>query len=318
MHDLSSAAGLNPLKAAEDLRHYAACKWSPELISSLDWRRIAEITRAMAQNAGYELSGTSIDLEAGCEFTMSCGFLRRKQDTIVRLAQWNQWMASSACLDRFAQTLQSLKNTTGIFVAPGGFAPAARHLAQMAHIELVDAESLAAKLNSLPSEHSDFFFDIGTAGNASTPSCPSCLTSLTQNYDVSKAVIGDFLSLPDITYRQSDIVAEPVAARRLEVLQHCEVRFLREVHAQDIVVHGMADGDFVCEGTLLLNPGGIVHGSVAARSVLVRPGGALHGETRILDGSLEPRFAPPGVCTWKCANPYPKQRCKSVRLLPHG
>jgi len=314
MSSVRPVAGIS--SEEEALRHYAARKWSSELITNLDWRRIAEIARAIAMNSGFEMTGTRIDPEGGCEFIMSQGRWPKKASTVVRLTGWNQWMASADCLRRFTEHLKAHKNHQGIFIAPGGFATTARHIAQLHHIETIDAEALATKLNSLPSEQSDFYFDIGTAGAASTPSCPSCLKPLVHHTEQGIPA-GPIKLLPDKCYRQSDIIAEPIHARRLEVLAHCEVLFLREVWARDIIIHGVASGDFICEGALLLNPGGVLQGSVAARSIHVRPGGILDGETRILEGTLEHRIEPKQAWRWTCENADCDDRCAQVCLHPH-
>jgi len=295
---------------------YVAKKWSPELIISLDWKRLTEIARAMASTAGFELGPTEIQINGRADFAMTARGGKHVHRAQVRLTGWDQWMASADAMEDFKRRMKATGATHGIFIAPGGFTPAAKNAAVTAGIELVDAQSLAAQLNALPAQHSDFFFDIGTAGDAATPSCPVCLAPLKATLEVGPKP-KELQATTDICYRTSDIVAEAVAARRIEISRNCEVHFLREVRAHDVIIHGRAAGDFICDGCMLLNPGAVLNGTVAARSVLVRPGAELNGETRILEGPL-PNLRPSApVTVWRCTNPRGKEDCKVVKLLPH-
>ena len=125
-------------------------------------------------------------------------------------------------------------------------------------------------------------------------------------------------AVSNLHYRTSDIVADPVLARRLEIDRDCEVHFLREVRAKEVCIHGRAIGDVVCDGLVRLNPGAVLLGNVAARSVLVRPGAELRGDTRILKaGELGTVEKSPTAWLWTCGKLPPQKGCEKVRLLPH-
>lgn len=286
--------------------------WTAELLGSLDWRRVVEITRALAALAGHQLGETKITVDSGAVFTMT----HQQNRWLVRLAPWNQWVGTRECVQSFAKELLTKKHYKGIYIAPLGFSLSAVHIAQEAGIDMIDAESLAARLRELPAEHSQFYYDITTAGDAWTPSCPSCLKRLT-HVEESSAQSMNCETAPDVSYRSNDIIAEPVVARVVEVMRDCEVQFLSEVRARDLVINGVAQGTFLCEGSLLMNPGAVLYGSVAARSVLVRPGAVLHGQTRILQGKPEPMDKPLIKQFWRCANPRQDDKCAKVSLLPH-
>ncbi len=115
----------------------------------------------------------------------------------------------------------------------------------------------------------------------------------------------------------SDIVGGVVRARRIEVLPFCEVQFLQEVRTGDLVVHGVVAGDFVCEGSVVLHPGAMLRGSVAAHSVVVRPGADMLGETRVLHGKLESFGRSASAWSWRCENPQPRPGCGAVTLPQH-
>ncbi len=287
-------------------------RWSPELLAGLDWKRFAEIVRAVASHAGFELSGTQISQDGAAEFIMTSGQSR----TFVRLAPWNQWMATLECIESFMAKVAPMPVTAGIYVAPHGATSSARHAAMEQGIQLVDAVTLAARLEELPPEHSQFYYDIGTGGDAVTPTCPVCMGRLSRVQETPQDPV-DCRNQPDVSYTTSDLVADSVSARRIEILKDCEVNFLKEVHAYEIIVHGTARGNFVCQGSLLLNSGATLFGTVAARSVLVRPGAELHGETRILQTDPQPLQSPAMNWVWRCHNPKGQFECRFVSFLPH-
>lgn len=310
---LSSEPSQDPVLGAPDVLPVA---WSDELLTSLDWRRLVEVTRALAVFSGYEPGGTEVDITGAAQFRIANPRQPRAKGALVKLAPWNRWMATADCVASFVELLGRESGLPGIYLAPAGATPGAATSARSAGIELLDAKTLAARLNELPRDYSEYFHDKTVSGLCTVPTCPVCLRPLHRSEEQSVDVSGKG-ELPDYRYHNHDIVGEPIVARCIEILQGCEVHFLREVRAQDVVVNGVVRGDFVCDGSLLLNPGGVLHGSVAARSVLVRPGGALNGETRILQGPLEPvtRLTIPWI--WRCEHMPPQAGCESVAFHPH-
>ena len=262
-------------------------RWTEEVLMGLDWRKLMEIVRALAVSGGCEPGETRLWADGTAECAMSQGRGSDAMKLVARLAPWNRWMASSQCIEKFAADLAGQKKVRGVYVAPAGPSLSARIAASRLNIEVLDAQALAAALNDLPAAHSEFYHDLTLAGQPFVPSCPVCLRPLMQTpEEKSGSVDGKWPKMPDLCYHTSDIVAEQIVARRVEILRNCEVHFLREVRARDVFIQGVVIGDFVCEGSILLNPGAVLTGNVAARSVLVRPGAELNGETRILQGNL--------------------------------
>lgn len=291
--------------------------WSPELIASLDWLRIAELARAIASNAGCELGGSRVYENGSVLFAMfeepRSASPRR---ALVKLVAWNDWSATPQMVETFAEEVRSARNARGVLIAPGGFTPAASHAAAEHHIEPVDAARLCSTLKSLPEERSDFFHVITTAGEFSTPTCPVCLKKMTLDQESrpseTQRVHSEFI------FQASAIVAEPVICKRLEVLPNVEVQFLHEVRAQEIVIHGHVTGDFVCEGQVTLGSGATLNGTVAARAVDVRDGGELLGRARILEGPLQPIVLMRHRSFWRCQNPLGKPNCARVQFESRG
>jgi hypothetical protein len=290
--------------------------WTEELLRNLDWKRLLEVVRALSVYSGYEPGTTAIEPTGAAQFFIEDPKARQKGRALVRLAPWSRWMATVDCVTAFVETLAAHGQIPGIYIAPAGSTPGAQTAARSRGIQLLDARLLAARLNELPQEYSEYFHDRTVSGVATVPTCPICLRPMTsaEEPDPGKVNVND---LPDLRYATQDIVGEPIHARRIEVLQSGEVHFLREVRAQDVVVNGVVKGDFVCDRSLLLNPGGVLYGSVAARSVLVRPGGALNGETRILQGPLEPIAKLARPWAWRCEHVPSQPGCEKVVFHPH-
>ena len=291
----------------------SAPRWTVEQVTRLDWKRIVEIMRALSAATGFTLGKTRVDADGTAEFVIANG----PQRVLVRLAPWNRWMAGLECLTRFSERLHLHANHRGIYLAPEGFDQSALHAARLSGIETVDADALVKRLNKLPAEHRDFYFDIATAGDATTPSCPVCIRPLIL-VEESSAQEFDPRKLPDLRYATSDIVAGPVHARRIEVMKRSEVQFLQEVRAGDVEVHGVVTGDFLCEGKLALHPGATLYGSVAARSIIVSPGAQLIGETRILADKPESFGRTTLHRVWRCRSSQNTPGCAAVALDPHS
>jgi hypothetical protein len=291
-------------------------RWTSEFLGRLDWLKVIELVRALAVAGGCELGGTRIWPDGMAEFPMTQRKGSEVTELVTRLAPWNRWGASVRCIETFAADLAARREGRGVYLAPGGASPSARSEGSRRSIDVLDAEALAAALNALPGRHSKFFHDRTLAGNPFVPSCPGCLRPLTHSVESNAAALSGPVR-PDLSYHQSDVVAERVVARRIEILRRCEVHFIREVRAHDVFVQGLAIGDFVCEGALVLDQGAVLCGNVAARSVVVRPGGELRGETRILPASQSLAERSPVGWLWACTTEPKQDGCGGVGFVPH-
>ena len=293
-----------------------AADWSPDLIASLDWLRVVELLRAMAAHAGCQLGGSRVFPDGSVLFAM----VERPQSTtpqraLVRLVPWNDWEASTQWVETFARELAAATDARGVLVAPGGFTAAARHAANARRIETVDAAQLALAVRTLPVEKQRFFLSLTASGDPHSPSCPVCLQKLTllqKPMPVEQQTVQ-----ADMVFPESAIVAEPVNCSRLIVRAGCEVQFLHEVHAREILVQGHATGDFVCEGTLTLEPGATLTGTVVTRSLNVLDGAEMIGPAKIVEGPLVAMVHTRPVWQWCCENAQGRPQCKAVLFEPH-
>lgn len=288
--------------------------WTPELIASLDWMRLAELVRAIATQAGCELAGSRVLPDGAVVF----GMIERPttafpQRALVKISGWNEWGATPESVAHFAQEVRTAQNTRGILIAPAGFSPAAIRVAQEQRIETVDSTGLSAVLHGFSTSQSDFLYTIATAGLFSQPTCPVCLKKLSR-VDFDKADRTPAIRV----IREVGLYADQVTCDLLDIAPGAEVNFLYPVEARAMRVSGHASGVFTCEGTVTIEAGGLLDGQVAARSVNVREGGELRAQFRILESSLEPFAMPPERWQWRCQNPEGGPGCSQVVFDPHG
>jgi Polymer-forming cytoskeletal len=291
--------------------------WTSELIAGLDWLRLGELLRAVASNAGCELGPTRVQLDGSLCFAMvenpGQALPRR---ALVKLTGWNEWAAQTSTVELFQTELRRIReDCRGVLMAPDGFTPVARRYAQSQGIEAVDAVQMYQVLQRLPSESADFLFNITTAGLSGVPSCPVCLCRLSRFDEPATRAVR---AMPgEIFFQSSTLVPGAVVCGRLEIAAHCEVTFLHEVRAREVLVRGHVSGDFICEGAVVLEPGATLTGSIAARSVLVRQGAEIIGQFRILDAVSESILPPVQNWAWRCLNPAGKAQCRDVIFQPH-
>lgn len=314
---LDPFATLSPtgLSSPESSSEPTPGEWSPELIVSLDWMRVAELVRSIASHAGCELAGSRVLADGSLAF----GMIERPttmhpQRALVKISAWNEWGATPESVTHFAQEVSTAKNTRGILIAPAGFSPSAILAAQEHRIETVDATALCAVLQTLPPERSDLFFTIATAGAFKQPSCPICLNKL-------ERVDSDTHDLPPAIQVISErgLYAEHITCDLLDISTEAEVNFLYPVQTRAMRVCGHATGDFSCDGTITIEAGGTLDGRIAARALNVLEGGELRGQFRILEsGGLEPFVTRPDRWHWSCRNLAGKAGCLGIKFAPHG
>jgi Polymer-forming cytoskeletal len=292
--------------------------WTPDLIASLDWMRVAELLRALAAESGWELGPSRVHINGAVQFAM-VRYPRTIHESrvLVRLVGWNQWGATPDVVQDFVTELGRIREPTrGTLVAPDGFSPAAASRAQIVGIDAVDAEQLHRTLQTLRPEQADFFFSVSTAGASRVPTCPVCLRKLSR---LEQPSTGAVRALPgEMIFQSSTLVPDPVICGQLEVMRHCEVTFLHEVRARELNVYGDVSGDFIVEGPCVLHPGATLTGTVCARAVKVHDGAELRGQFRILDGINEPMREAASKWYWRCLNDSGRDACRTVVFEPHG
>ena len=292
--------------------------WSPELIASLDWMRLGELLRAVAAHAGCELGPSRVNIDGSVQFAMMenpKGPDARR--ALVKLVAWNQWGATPETVQEFIKDLDRIREECrGILVAPDGFSSAALQQAQNLRVETVDATQLHQIITSLRPEQADFFFTVTTAGMCRMPTCPVCLRKLSR---VDQPATRALKVMPgEMVFTSSTLVPDPVACGRLEVMRNCEVTFLHEVRAKEMIIHGEVSGDFIVEGAFILQPGATLTGTIAARSIKVHDGAEVRGQFRVLDGIMDAITPMTAKWFWRCLNDSGQERCRSVMFEPHA
>jgi cytoskeletal protein CcmA (bactofilin family) len=101
-------------------------------------------------------------------------------------------------------------------------------------------------------------------------------------------------------------------------MRNCEVTFLHEVRAKEMIVHGDVSGDFLVEGPFILHPGATLTGTITARAIKIHDGGQVRGQFRVLDGVTEGMTQMTAKWFWRCLNNSGKDQCRSVMFEPHA
>lgn len=316
---------LDPFRTLAEMGDSPRPRWSaggmetettctPELIQRLDWMRLAELVRAIAAQAGCELARSMVLEDGSVMFgMMEHPHTAHPQRALVKTAPWNEWGATPETVIRFAREVRTAARTRGILVAPAGFTSAAQLAAQQHRIEMVDAAALHRVMTALPRERSGLLMEIATAGDHATPTCPVCLDKLSRHEGAAPDDVGRRVRV----IQESGLVADAVEADRVEVAPGAEVTFLHEVRSRELRIAGGAVGDFVCEGPVTLLPGGVLDGTLAARSVKVEDGGELRGRFRILQGPPMSFVKETPIWRWRCQSDRSKPECQRVNFEPH-
>lgn len=292
--------------------------WSPDLIASLDWLRLGELLRAIAANAGCELGPSRVQIDGSVQFAMlEAPKSLHERRALVKLVGWKEWGATPETVQTFVNELGRIRESTrGILVAPDGFSAAAKNRAQNLQVEAIDAAQLHTILKGMPPEQADFFYTVTTAGACKVPTCPVCLRKLSR---VEQQATRAMRAVPgEMVFQSSSLVPDPVACGRLEIMRDCEVTFLHEVRAKEMIVRGHVSGDFICEGAVTLESGATLAGTLAARSVNVRDGAEILGQFRILDGVTDAITQVTPTWFWRCLNDSGKTQCREVLFEPHA
>lgn len=292
--------------------------WSPDLIAGLDWLRLGELLRAIAANAGCELGPSRVQLDGSVQFAMlEAPKSLHERRALVKLVGWREWGATPETVQAFINELERIREPTrGVLVAPDGFSAAAKNRAHNVGIEAIDAAQLHQILTRLPAEQADFFYTVTTAGYCKVPTCPVCLRKLSR---MEQQTTRAMRSVPgEMVFQTSTLVPDPVACGRLEIMHDCEVTFLHEVRAKEMIVRGHVSGDFICEGLVTLQRGATLSGTLAARSVDVQDGAEIIGQFRILDGVTDALTQLEPTWFWRCLNSSGKTHCRSVLFEPHS
>ncbi len=291
----------------------AEAAFTPELILSLDWMRLAELVRAISVQAGCELARSMVLSDGSVMFgMMEHPHTPHPQRALVKTVPWNEWGATPETVMRFAREVRTASRTRGILVAPAGFTPAAQLAAQQHRIETVDAAALHRVLTAWPRERTGLLWEIATAGDFATPTCPICLDKLSRYEGTAPGEAGHCRVI-----RESGLMAEQVQAECVEIAAGAEVTFLHEVRSRELRIAGGAVGDFVCEGPVTLLPGGVLDGTLAARSVQVEDGAELRGRFHILQGPPMPFVKEVRIWRWRCQGDRSKPECQGIVFEPH-
>ncbi len=278
-------------------------QWSLSLLHQLDWKRFHELTHAIIHRGGYRALPDSVKPDGGCTVTlMRNNAQARRPEARMAVAGWNGLRVNSVEMQSFIAEVMDTCMPHGVFVTPGTFAPEARALASQGNVELVDGPAFLDTLRDLPLNEQEFLLRLATAGDFQSPSCPHCQVKMVLRASEAPRHDGP---LPDLHFKHSDTVSHELRCGTLNIPAGVEVLFLKPVHAEYITLSGRATGSMVCNGQVVIGPGAVYTGLIAARSINVKEGGTLDGEASILSAEeIQPVRPIPQPPVWGCPN-YP-------------
>ena len=97
---------------------------------------------------------------------------------------------------------------------------------------------------------------------------------------------GTLVATHEVILRTREKVPGGIDTKRLLVEKKCAAEFQRPIKAQSVEVNGRLSARLYCDGTVTINKGGHLEGSLYARAITVEKGGIFSGELSI--GQTDP------------------------------
>ncbi len=280
-------------------------RWTLALLRQLDWKRLQELVSLLLHRAGFAAEIAWIRPDAGVVLTVTHPLKRGRLDALVECASWAAMNVDSVPLQALYDSVLQQGASRGIFITAGEFSQEARALVRMRPLELIDGHGLLRTILRMPEVEQTYHLRMVTAGPHTVPTCPACLKKLELRYESEPEPNAHG---KDLTFRDRQTVGTEVSCRTLTVKSGADVQFMRAVRAQDMVVHGRAQGNITVQGKLTVGKGGVLSGLVAARTIAMQEGGAMEAEARVLNAhEIQPVRALPSQQIWRCPG-WPKCR----------
>lgn len=280
--------------------------WSKELLFRLDWSLFQKLTISLVEKGGYKARLIKTGPGGESLYSVLGGLIKRPQVYVG----FSAWRTPKVPVDDVKALYSRIIHDDipkGVYLSAGTFADEVYEFAHGRMLELIDAEKLLTTLRRLPIRERDRLLHDMTLGDFTSPTCPSCGAKMILRDTAAPEVDG---KLENLRIRESAVFDRDVRVDQMIVEKSAEVVFEKYAHAKRMTIRGKVTGDLVCQGPVDIQAGGVVIGSVAARSISLLPGGVIDGDMKILN---EEKIAPAREreveSVWGCRN-YPK--CKAV------
>jgi hypothetical protein len=148
-------------------------KFSPDLLSKLEWRRFEELVASYYSKTGVVATRTKAGPAAPVNIKISWKGETRPFALVHCIAQ-PVGLVGAAPIQALHDRLLAEDIRRGYVVTTGKFSVPARDFAEEKHITLLPGDIFLEKLNALPEAPRSDLYQQTTAGDYTTPSCPQC------------------------------------------------------------------------------------------------------------------------------------------------
>jgi cytoskeletal protein CcmA (bactofilin family) len=89
---------------------------------------------------------------------------------------------------------------------------------------------------------------------------------------------GTLAATHEVILRTREKVLGGIETKRLVIEKRCDAEFVRPIRAQSVEVNGRLSARLYCDGTVMINKGGQLEGTLYAKAITVEKGGIFSGE----------------------------------------
>lgn len=147
--------------------------WSMELLRSLEWKRLEELTAELFQATGYRSQETRIGPDGGVDVNLydrTTGNLM----AVVQCKAWNTYPVGIKPIRELYGVMAAEGVAKGIFVTTGRFTSEALAFAKGKAQELIDGDNLLERIQSMEESKQTELARLITRGDYTSPTCPKC------------------------------------------------------------------------------------------------------------------------------------------------
>jgi len=148
-----------------------ATRWSPELLTALDWKRFEEVCAGLFERLGFTAQVAAFGPDGGVDIRL----FRPPAEHPVAIVQCKSMRKVGVEVVRALHgVMTSQRVPEGILASTGAFSGDAHRYGKDNHIDLMDGDAVLKSIRTLTSEQQTDLLKLATHGNYTTPTCASC------------------------------------------------------------------------------------------------------------------------------------------------
>jgi hypothetical protein len=158
----------------------AGTRFTPELLTRIEWKRFEELVAAYYNKTGVVAARTKTGLASPVHIRISWKGEPRPF-ACVQCVPHPTGLIEAKAIQALCDVLAAEDIRRGYVVTSGKFSVSARDLAEEKHITLLSGDIFLEKLNALPEPvRAELMRDV-TAGDFTTPTCPQCESKMARS-----------------------------------------------------------------------------------------------------------------------------------------